>query len=319
MTREWDFYLTDNKQQEYLCFELQSFRENRFAPIIADGCINPSLTFVYEVQRKALLTEPKKKAFTFSDFFMLFYNEKTSRELFCDSIKLQYANSADYVSFNAQSEVEELLHNLTSQPGRLEMQYSSNVSISEPMNYLIYWIQLENNAVQNIFLENPITLDSLYWLKYSEQEQKLKFHVNKEKCISPYNDEELKQIGSELKHKWYEFGYFDYVRAVSKWAKFENFISYFNNVQITIKYISGETEVFPIQDIKQYKLFLKKVGKDKANILEAYIANITKDKINGFTSYKYSDTYKRFDLQVPENQFWEGYKHILGIVDTCQI
>jgi len=313
-TGKWDFYLCSG-EDKFLEFALMEYRLDCGINEIPEPHDEMMVVFAYQVEPRLLHKKPKGQSFDIEEFLSIFYES----EIFnpgrykSPEITIRCTQSGKEIIVDASSDIEDIVEELGTETGELEIVYGSWLNIMNPMAHLIYWMQLKEKAPKNLFFGMEEDRDVMYWAVYSEEKQRIEFKVDREHRIKPYDKMELTNTGLLMDEQWYDFEYFDYVRAISRWIDYDK-VNCYGDMEITVKYLTGKTKTYSLAD--DYEDFFAEMGADDAGIAEAYIPDIDRDFIVDFITYNYEFTHGLFILPIRKDRFINEYHNIPAIADN---
>lgn len=318
---KWDFYLTDEYEDKFLHCKLKSYHLEK-EDIDNEMCYcGPCVKFTYEVSPEIITESPDALVLTTGEFETFFFSREY--KTFCEpptyDVVMKRKDNLEEVEISCYTDVDEIVTVLGDSVGLLEMVYYSTMSISNPMAHLIYLIQLRDNVVWNLFFDNPSGSFTLYRAEYLESLKRLDFYIEDGSYINPYDNDVIADILEwEDFGNWYDFYFYDLIRATSRWISTENLFEYFSTLKI-VSVSNGEKVVDSIDDEDSYIQFFGDRCDENADIQEVYIENIDEATINGLAMYHYGDTRNTFGIKIPEADFISTYKNIPAIADNDSI
>lgn len=318
---KWDFYLTDENENEFLHCKLKSYhleKENEdYDPVYCGPCVR----FTYEVSPEIITESPDALVLTTGEFETFFFSREY--KTFCEpptyDVIMKRKDNLEEVEISCYTDVDEIVTILGDSVGLLEMVYYSTISISNPMAHLIYLIQLRDSVVWNLFFDNPSGSFTLYRAEYEESLKRLDFYVEDMDCFNPYDNDVIADILEwEDYGNWYDFNFYDMIRATSRWISVDNLFEYFTTLKI-MAVSNGKKVAYPIVDEDRYIQFFGDRCDESADIQEVYMEDIDRETINGLAMYEYGDTHNPFEIKISEADFISSYKNIPAIADNDSI
>jgi len=104
--------------------------------------------FTYRVESKILHTKPEGQSFNVDEFPSVFYES----EIFNPGgyerpeITIRCVQSGKEIIVDVASDIEDIVGELGTETGELEIVYGSWLNIMNPMAHLIYWMQLKEKT-----------------------------------------------------------------------------------------------------------------------------------------------------------------------------
>lgn len=318
---KWDFYLTDEYEDKFLHCKLKSYHLEK-EDIDNEMCYcGPCVKFMYEVSPEPISERPDALVLAMGDVEVFLFSKEY--EIYCESPTYDVAmickDTLEEIEISCYTDIDEVVAALGKSVGLLEMVYYSTISISNPMAHLIYLIQLRDCAVQNVFFENPGDRYRLYRAEYEESLKRLDFYVEDMDCFNPYDNDVIADILEwEDYGNWYDFNFYDMIRATSRWISVDNLFEYFTTLKI-MAVSNGKKVAYPIVDEDRYIQFFGDRCDESADVQEVYMEDIDRETINGLAMYEYGDTHNPFEIKILEADFISSYKNIPAIADNDSI